>query len=177
MIETLRKALPRDTLVASDMTLIAYQANEQFPVYQPRSWLHPVGFGTLGYALPAAVGAKLGMPDRPVAALLGDYGFQFTLPELGVAVEQKLPMPILLWNNNRLGAIEADMVRKDIQPTAVTMRNPDFQLLAKAWGCAAQQPREPGRPDPGHRPVAGGRLPHRNRDDSGHGRCGLTQYI
>ncbi len=140
VIETLRMALPRDTLVASDMTLIAYQANEQFPVYQPRSWLHPVGFGTLGYALPAAVGAKLGVPDRPVAALLGDYGIQFTLPELGVAVEQKLPMPILLWNNNRLGAIEADMVRKEIQPTAVTIRNPDFQLLAKAWGCGAEQP-------------------------------------
>ncbi len=140
VIETLRNALPQDTIVASDMTLIAYQANEQFPVNQPRSWLHPVGFGTLGYALPAAIGAKFGAPNRPVAALLGDYGFQFTLPELGVAVEHKQPMPVLLWNNNRLGAIEADMVRKEIQPTAVTMRNPDFQMLAKAYGCGAEHP-------------------------------------
>jgi len=140
VIETLRKSLPRETLVATDMTLIAYQANEQFPVYQPRSWLHPVGFGTLGYALPAAVGAKIGAPERPVAALLGDYGFQFTLPELGVAAELKLPIPVLMWNNNRLGAIQADMLSKGIEPTAVTMRNPDFQLMAKAWGCGAEQP-------------------------------------
>ena len=49
-------------------------------------------------------------------------------------------IPILLWNNNCLGAIEADMIHKDIQPTAVTIRNPDFQLLAKAWGCGAEQP-------------------------------------
>ncbi len=140
VIATLRRALPRDALVCSDMTLIAYQANEQFPVYQPRSWLHPVGFGTLGYALPAAVGAKFGTPQRPVAALLGDYGFQFTLPELGVAAEHRLPIPVLLWNNNRLGAIQADMLNKGIEPTAVTMRNPDFQLLAKAYDCGATQP-------------------------------------
>ena len=66
VLDTIRAALPADTVVATDMTLIAYSGNEIFPVEQPDCWLHPVGFGTLGYALPAAIGAKVGVGDRPV---------------------------------------------------------------------------------------------------------------
>ena len=112
-----------------------------FPMEVPRAWLHPTGFGTLGFALPAAIGAKSGVGDRPVAALLGDYGFQYTLNELGTAVELGQSLPILLWNNDALGQIRDDMVRKGIQPNAVTLRNPDFQALARAYGCAAEKPR------------------------------------
>jgi thiamine pyrophosphate-dependent acetolactate synthase large subunit-like protein len=123
------------------MTQIAYAANEIFDVEVPRSWLHPVGFGTLGFALPAAIGAKAGLPDRPVAAILGDYGFQYTLNELGTAVELKQGLPIFLWNNDALGQIRDDMVMKGIQPNAVSLRNPDFQALARAYGCGAEMPR------------------------------------
>ncbi len=69
---------------------------------QPRTWLHPVGFGTLGFALPAAIGARSAWGATPVAALAGDYGLQYTINELGTAVEHKLAMPILVWNNNAL---------------------------------------------------------------------------
>jgi 5-guanidino-2-oxopentanoate decarboxylase len=141
ILAVIRHSLPEDTVIASDMTQIAYAANEIFDIEVPRSWIHPVGFGTLGFALPAAIGAKAALPDRPVAAILGDYGFQYTLNELGTAVELRQGLPILLWNNDALGQIRDDMVMKGIQPNAVTLRNPDFQMLARAYGCGAEMPR------------------------------------
>ena len=140
VLGVIREALPLDTVICSDMTQIAYAANEIFPVSVPRTWLHPVGFGTLGFALPAAIGARLGRPDTPVAVMIGDYGLQYTLNELGTAVEHQLPLVILLWNNDALGQIRDDMVMKGIQPNAVTLRNPDFQLLARAYGLRAERP-------------------------------------
>ncbi|MGH6873513.1 MAG: thiamine pyrophosphate-binding protein, partial [Aestuariivirgaceae bacterium] len=62
VLAVIRAALPKDTVIASDMTQIAYAANEIFDVEVPRSWIHPVGFGTLGFALPAAIGAKAALP-------------------------------------------------------------------------------------------------------------------
>jgi 5-guanidino-2-oxopentanoate decarboxylase len=140
VLDTIRSALPQDAVVASDMTLIAYAGNEMFPVEQPDCWLHPVGFGTLGYALPAAIGAKAGVGDRAVVAIAGDYGFQYTSNELGTAAELGQPLPILIWNNNLLGAIHADMVAKGIQPNAVTQVNPNFTALAKAYNCHGECP-------------------------------------
>jgi 5-guanidino-2-oxopentanoate decarboxylase len=140
VLTVIREALPADTIVASDMTQIAYAANEIFPIYEPRTWLHPVGFGTLGFGLPAGIGAKFGCPEKPVAVMIGDYGIQYTINELGTAAEHKLPVVILMWNNDALGQIRDDMVNKGIQPNAVTLVNPDFQLLAKAYGCRAEKP-------------------------------------
>ena len=140
VLDTIRQALPPDAVVASDMTLIAYAGNEIFPVEHPDCWLHPVGFGTLGYALPAAIGAKAGVGERAVVAIAGDYGFQYTINELGTAAELCQPLPILIWNNNLLGAIHADMVAKGIQPNAVTQVNPDFVALARAYDCYGERP-------------------------------------
>ena len=140
VLGTIREALPEDTVIASDMTQIAYAANIIFPMYVPRTWLHPVGFGTLGFGLPAGIGAKFGVGKKPVAIMIGDYGIQFTINELGTAAEHKLPVVILMWNNNALGQIRDDMVSKGIQPNAVTLKNPDFQMLAKAYGCYAEKP-------------------------------------
>jgi 5-guanidino-2-oxopentanoate decarboxylase len=140
ILTTIRDSLPPETVIASDMTQIAYAANVVFPVMQPRTWIHPVGFGTLGFALPAAIGAKLGVGSKPVVALVGDYGLQYTLNELGTAVELELPLPILLWNNNALGQIRDNMMERGIQPNAVTLRNPDFMALARAYGAGAERP-------------------------------------
>ena len=139
-LQVIREALPRQTIICTDMTQIAYVANEVFPVYEPHTWFHPVGFGTLGFGLPAGIGAKFGRPDKPVAVLVGDYGLQYTLNEIGTAVEHKLPLIILLWNNESLGAIHDNMVLHGIQPNAVNLINPDFQMLAKAYGCNAEKP-------------------------------------
>ncbi len=136
----IRESLPEDTVIASDMTQIAYAANEIFPVSRPRTWIHPVGFGTLGFALPAAIGAKIAVGDTPVAALAGDYGLQYTLNELGTAVEHRLPLPVLLWNNDALGQIRDNMADNGIQPNAVTLLNPDFMALGRAYGARAERP-------------------------------------
>jgi 5-guanidino-2-oxopentanoate decarboxylase len=140
MLDVIRDTLPPETVIASDMTQIAYAANEIFPMFEPRTWIHPSGFGTLGFALPAAIGAKFGVGEKPVVALAGDYGLQYTLNELGTAVEHKLPLPILLWNNDALGQIRDNMVDAGIQPNAVTLLNPDFQMLAKAYNARAEKP-------------------------------------
>ncbi len=142
-LAAIRAALPDDAIVVSDMTQIAYAGNEIFPTSVPATWLHPAGFGTLGYALPAAIGAKAGVGERAVAALAGDYGLQYTINELATAAEMEISLPILLWNNDLLGAIHDDMVKKGIQPNAVTQKNPDFIALAKAYHCDGCRPGSP----------------------------------
>jgi len=140
MLKAIRRCLPEETVVTSDMTEIAYLANEVFEMNRPRRWLHPVGFGTLGYALPAAIGAAIVATGTPVASMVGDFGFQYTVAELGVAVERRLPIIIFLWNNEKLHAIEKDMIRKQIEPVAVRGHNPDFLKLAQSYGAASATP-------------------------------------
>ncbi len=139
--DALRAALPDDTMIYSDMTQFAYAAKEIWPMDRPGHWHHPTGFGTLGYALPAAIGGKIGVGDKPVIAIAGDYGFQYTLQELMVAVELELTLPIILWDNGKLGEIEDSMVRAQIAPNAVIQKNPDFVKLAEAYGAAAAHPK------------------------------------
>ncbi len=138
--DALRDALPEETMIFSDMTQFAYAATEVWPMSRPGHWHHPYGFGTLGYALPAAIGGKIGVGDAAVIAIAGDYGFQYTLQELGVAVELGLTLPIIIWDNGKLGEIEDSMVRAQIAPNAVVQRNPDFCKLAEAYGAASAKP-------------------------------------
>lgn len=136
----LRAVLPDDTMIYSDMTTFAYAAKELWDMARPGHWHHPTGFGTLGYALPAAIGGAVGRPGKPTLCIAGDYGFQYTSQELAVAVELGLPLPILVWDNGKLGEIEASMVRAQIAPNAVVARNPDFVALARAYGAGAEAP-------------------------------------
>ena len=141
VVDALREGLPVDTLIYSDMTQFAYAAKEVWPMEQSGLWHHPCGFGTLGYALPAAIGGKIGAGDQPVVAIAGDYGFQYTLQELMVAVELNLCLPIIIWDNGKLGEIEDSMVHAQIAPNAVVQKNPDFVKLADAYGCATAAPK------------------------------------
>lgn len=138
--DALRTCLPDGTMIYSDMTQFAYASKEIWDMDHPGHWHHPFGFGTLGYALPAAIGGAIGRNGKPTMAIVGDYGFHYTMQELGVAVELGLPMPIILWDNGKLGAIEASMVSAQIAPNAVVARNPDFVKLAEAFGARAVAP-------------------------------------
>lgn len=133
-IKALRSAIPKDTMIYSDMTQFAYAAKEVWDMDRPHHWHHPTGFGTLGYALPAAIGGAVARPSMPTLAILGDYGIQYTLAELGTAAELGGALPIIIWDNAKLGEIEASMVGAQIAPTAVVAKNPDFKLLAAAYG-------------------------------------------
>ena len=138
-IVAIQAALPADAIVFSDMTQIAYHGNYAFRADEPGLWFHPSGYGTLGFALPAAIGGKIAMPKRAQIALVGDYGLQFTINELITAVEARINLPIVVWNNAALGQIRDDMIAAGIPPIGVVGANPDFQQLAKAYGVAAEQ--------------------------------------
>lgn len=138
--DALRACLPADTMVFSDMTQFAYVSKVIWDMPAPGLWHHPYGFGTLGYALPAAIGGKVGVGERPVIAIAGDYGFQYTMQELGTAAELGLGLPILLWDNQMLKEIEASMARAQIAPVAVKAMNPDFGTLAAAYGIGYVKP-------------------------------------
>ena len=135
-LQALRAALPADGAVFSDMTQIAYLGNYAFRAERPGLWFHPSGYGALGYALPAAIGAKVAQPERAIVALAGDFGVQFTQQELMTAVELDLTLPLIVWNNEALGQIRDDMRAAGIAPIGVVGRNPDFAALASACGAA-----------------------------------------
>jgi len=141
VLSALRHAMPADGIVFTDMTQIAYTGYCFYPCNRPKTWFFPTGYGTLGFALPAAIGGKLAAPDRPTAVLVGDGGFQFTMQELGTAVENKLPLAILLWNNNSLAQIRDGMIARNIPTIGVNQHNPIFADLARSYGARVAQPK------------------------------------
>jgi len=132
VLTELRKSLAHDVVVTSDMTQLAYTACEFFPLQTPNTWFHPNGYGTLGYALPAAIGIKCGHAEVPVLVIVGDAGFQYTMAELAVAAELGLNIVVLLWNNDALQQIADDMAGAGIEAVAVNQQNPDFGLLVQS---------------------------------------------
>jgi acetolactate synthase-1/2/3 large subunit len=114
---------------------MSYVACGLFPVSQPRTWLFPHGFGTLGFALPAAIGAKVGRPEAAVACVVGDGGFQFTMQEIATAVQYRLGVPIIVFNDSTYSAVKDEQNReRDGNFIAVDLVNPDFVKLADAYG-------------------------------------------
>ncbi|MFV8781874.1 5-guanidino-2-oxopentanoate decarboxylase [Microbulbifer sp. SA54] len=135
-VQALRQALPDDGILVTDSTQLAYNTNHALPLYQPRSHITcTTGYGTLGFALPAAIGAALASP-RPVIGLIGDGGLMFTLGELAAAVEQQLALPILVWNNSGYGEIRDFMDEAAVPQEGVNLRAPDFVALAESFGAA-----------------------------------------
>ena len=130
-----REALP-EVVIVGDSTQPTYYAWINYETEQARRYFHSAsGFGTLGYAIPAAIGAKLGRPDLPVIGLIGDGASQFTIGELASAVEVGLPVIFLLWNNSGYGEIKRFMEEGEITTIGVDIHTPDFIGLARAFGC------------------------------------------
>ncbi len=139
----LREALPADAIIAGDSTQPMYAANSFLAMDRPRAWItSTTGYGTLGYGLPAAVGAKLANPDRPVIAIVGDGGLMFTLPELMTAVEEQLSIPVIVWNNRGYGEIRDYMNEKHIPLLGVDLATPDFCQVAVGFGCHGERARD-----------------------------------
>lgn len=138
VLQTIQEALP-NVIIAGDSTQPVYSGNHLYEASAPRSWFNSsTGYGTLGYGLPAAIGAKLACPERPVVALIGDGGIQFTLPELASAVEAGAPVIVLLWNNSGYGEIKRYMENRDIPAIGVDIYTPDFLAIARGFGCHAE---------------------------------------
>lgn len=142
LFERLQAALP-DARYVGDSTQPVYAGNHLVELDGPRRWFNAsTGYGTLGYGLPAALGARLAEPTRPVICLVGDGGLLFTLNELASAVEARIGIVVLLWNNQGYGEIRRYMERRDITPLGVDLLTPDFIALARAFGCAAERARD-----------------------------------
>lgn len=134
-MKALRDASPRDTIFSCDMSLFWANMLGIFPAYEPRTMLFPWGFGTLGFGLPEAIGAKFSKPETPVVAICGDGAFLFTGTELATAVQYKLGIPIIIPNNDAYGMIKVQQRDQyDEKFMAVDLVNPDFVAMAKAFG-------------------------------------------
>ena len=136
VMAVLREALEDDAVVVNDMTKLCYEAARRFPMSEPGSFLFPRGYGTLGYAPPAAYGAAVGT-DRQVVALVGDGGFLFTVGDLATAVRYDLGVPVVVLNDDSYDVLE-DAQRRDYGRTMGTdIENPEFVPLARSFGAEA----------------------------------------
>ena len=139
IFEELRRVLPEDGVLVNDMTMTSYRSAGLFPVDQPRSYMFPIYFGTLGFSLPAAIGAQVACPERPVLSLSGDGGFLFTAEELATAVREQLPVVAVVFNDWSYAAIDGNF-RGNFGGRTVDVRlhNPDFVAFGKSFGAAAE---------------------------------------
>jgi acetolactate synthase-1/2/3 large subunit len=135
LVSPLRRALPRDGIVVADVTRLAYILLSEFPTYHTRTFLHPAGFVAMGYGIPAAIGAKMAYPERKVVAVVGDGCFLMSGMELATAVQEKVPIVVVLVNDRSLSLVKAIQERRfDNRHLGVDLANPDFEMFAKAFG-------------------------------------------
>jgi acetolactate synthase-1/2/3 large subunit len=138
LIKSISESLP-GCLLVGDSTQLVYAGNCYCDIAKPRGWFNSsVGFGSLGYGAPAAIGASLARAGAPVVCITGDGGFQFCLSELGTAMDEKTPVIFVVWNNRGYQEIENYMLGADIAPIAVTPTPPNFVQIAKAYGMEAE---------------------------------------
>lgn len=143
LLEAIGQTLP-NALFVGDSTQIVYAGNTAFAAAVPGGYFNSAtGFGTLGYGLPAAIGAALGAPGRPVVAFVGDGGLQFSIAELTSAVEAQVPIILMLHDNNGYAEIKSYMVAHGIPPLGVDILTPDLVAIARACGWATAFLAEP----------------------------------
>lgn len=139
MLEAIRDTLP-GAFIVGDSTQPVYAGNLYHDHDRPGRWFNSsCGYGALGYGPPAAIGAALAAPGETVICLTGDGGFQFTLPELAVALDAALPVIFIVWNNRGYREIETSMRSVGVEPVGVSPAPPDFLKIADAYGMAAER--------------------------------------
>jgi 5-guanidino-2-oxopentanoate decarboxylase len=132
-----RSVLPTDAIVMGDASQIVYSGSFAMPMEMERCWYYPGTYCSLGVALPMAIGAKIGAPQRPVMAVAGDGGIMFTINELATAAEERIALPVVVWNNDALKEIVDQMDQRQIPRIGVEPKSPDFLGLAQSLGCHA----------------------------------------
>ncbi len=137
LLKDIRMALENDSILVNDSTIISYWTRRYYEVREPRTFLWPMGTGTIGYALPAAIAAKLGRPERQVVAICGDRGFLFSCQELATAVQHNVPIHVVVFNDNGFGIVDHVQSKQDRRARAKRLANPDFVALTRAFGARA----------------------------------------
>jgi thiamine pyrophosphate-dependent acetolactate synthase large subunit-like protein len=142
-LKLIRAAMHRDDVLVNDQSILNYWASAFFPVLEPGTFLYPSGSGTLGYALPAAIGAACAVrrsgEARKIVCIAGDGGFQYTQHELATLAQYDLPVKILLVNDDSYGVIAFLQRTMFGQTHEVALKNPDFCRVAEAYGIRAER--------------------------------------
>lgn len=133
--ESLGEAIAADAIVAGDATMACYFGTTFLLPMKGPHWLYPTGFCTLGYGLPAAIGAKLAHPGRQVVAIMGDGGLMFTLSELATAAQLGLDIALVVVVNGGYGEIRREMEAMGAEPIGTDLPVPDFVAVAQGLGC------------------------------------------
>ncbi|MDE3078149.1 MAG: acetolactate synthase large subunit, partial [Chloroflexota bacterium] len=131
-----REVLPDETIVLSDVGSHKMALGSLWSTRRPRTFLLSNGLGTMGFSLPGAIAAKLLRPDAPVACFMGDGGFAMVGSELGTAVDLRLPVIVVVFNDQRLDRIVRKQVQLGYRRLGTTFGNPNFVKLAEAYGAA-----------------------------------------
>jgi acetolactate synthase-1/2/3 large subunit len=135
IVDLLHRKLEDDAVIVSGMNQVSYWANIGLPIGPRRTFITPGFFGTLGFEFPTALGAKVGAGKRRVVSICGDGGFLFADAELATAVQYKLDILVLLFNNDLFGASAWD--QQELYGghfLGTQLHNPDFVKLAEAFG-------------------------------------------
>lgn len=124
-----------EAILVSDVGQHQMIASRYFKFRKPKSNVTSGGLGTMGFGLPASMGAQLGQPDRTVIAVIGDGGFQMTIQELGTISQNKLPVKIIVLNNHFLGMVRQwQQLFFEKRYSFTELQNPDFITIAKGFG-------------------------------------------
>ena len=140
VVNAVSEATHNEAILVTDVGQNQMMACRYFKFSKPRSIVTSGGMGTMGFCLPAAIGATFGRPDRTVCAFMGDGGLQMTMQELGTVMEQKSPVKIILMNNNYLGNVRQWQAMFFNRRYSFTpMMNPDYMQIASAYGIASRR--------------------------------------
>lgn len=135
VVDSISTAFNDDAILVTDVGQNQMFAARYFRFSSPRSIITSGGLGTMGFGLPAAIGAKMGREDRPVVLFSGDGGFQMTVQELGTIMEYHTAVKIVILNNNFLGNVRQwQELFYNSRFSQTPLLNPDFMLLASAYG-------------------------------------------
>jgi len=140
VVRRLSQKAPKDAIIVTDVGQHQMVTSRYFQYNTPKTNVTSGGLGTMGFALPAAMGAQLGRPDRTVVAIIGDGGFQMTLQEMATIYQSNIPVKIIILNNNFLGMVRQwQQLFFDRRYSFVEMTNPNFTKLAEAFYIDAQK--------------------------------------
>ena len=145
VIETLDEVTNGDAVIVSDVGQHQMWAAQFYPFKRSRQWINSGGLGTMGFGLPAAMGAQIALPDSQVVAIVGDGGFQMTNQEIITAIQYKVPLKVLIMNNGYLGMVRQwqEMFYERAYSEVDLSISPDFVKLAEAYGAQGLRAKDP----------------------------------
>jgi len=140
LVDAIGAALPEDSVVACDSTQLAYIGQNAWPGRHPRSWMVPAGLGTLGPALPLAIGGAVGRPGATAFCVVGDGGLLFSIGEMATAASLGLPVVMLLWNNDGYQEMRDEMDALGIPHVGTEAGAKDYGAIAAGFGWSSFRP-------------------------------------